>query len=294
MYLQTPAMLHSIDAEGRIVQVSKLWLDTLDYSVRDVLGRYVTDFMTHASAIHFRDVVIPTALRDGRCDNIECQMIKRNGSICDVILSAIWEYESTGHPAMSLAVLQDVTEKKRLEERSYFAEHDPLTGLPNRVLLHDRLKMLCTQHERHGGTFVVGFLDLDHFKEINDNYGHDAGDLLLKEVASRLKKSLRVVDTVCRVGGDEFVILFDAVEVGQELQALANKIMRTVAAPCKLGTSVQSPVVEVSGSLGLAVFPANGLDPQTLLTHADQAMYLAKRSGRNRCELSRANAESVI
>jgi len=285
LYLQTPAMLHSIDAEGHIVQVSKLWLDTLDYTERDVLGRYVTDFMEPSSAIHFKEVVIPAALRNGRCDNVEYQMRRKDGSLCDVIFSAIWEYDEAGKPVISLAVLQDVTEKKRLEARSHLAEHDALTGLPNRVLLQDRLKMLCAHHARHGGIFAVGFLDLDHFKEINDNYGHDAGDALLREVASRLKHNLRAADTVCRVGGDEFVMLLNVVEVEQELEALANKIMLAVAQPCKLGDSPDSPVVEVSGSLGLAAFPANGLDPHTLLTHADQAMYAAKRGGRNRSEI---------
>ena len=287
LYLQTPAMLQSIDAEGRIVQVSKLWLSTLDYAERDVLGRHMTEFMTSSSALHFREVVIPAALRDGRCDNVEYQVLKRNGSLCDVVLSAVWEYDSAGQPKICLAVLQDVTEKKRLEARSHFAEHDPLTGLPNRVLLQDRLSMLCAHHGRYGGVFAVGFLDLDHFKEINDKYGHDAGDVLLKEVASRLKKALRATDTVCRVGGDEFVMLFSAVEIAHELQGLANKIMLAVALPCRLGDSPESPLVEVTGSLGLAVFPAHGLDPQTLLTHADQAMYLAKHAGRNRSELYR-------
>lgn len=285
LYFQTPAMLHSMDAEGRIVRVSKLWLFTLGYLERDVMGRQVTDFMAAASAMHFREVVISASLQNGRCDNIELQMCRRDGSLCDVILSAIWEYDTARNPTMCLAVLQDVTEKKRLEARSHFAEHDPLTGLPNRVLLQDRLKMLCAHHGRHGGVFAVGFLDLDHFKEINDVYGHDAGDVLLKEVASRLKASLRAADTVCRLGGDEFVMILSAVEVDQELLTLANKIMLAVAAPCTLGDSADAPCIEISGSLGLAVFPANGLDPQTLLTHADQAMYAAKHGGRNRCEI---------
>jgi len=290
LYFQTPSMLHSIDANGRIVQVSKLWLDTLGYAESEAIGKHVAEFMTPVSARYAREVVIPAAARDGRCDNIEYQLCKRDGSLCDVLLSAIWEYDPDHKPVRSLAVLQDVTEKKRLEARSHFAEHDPLTGLPNRVLLQDRLKMLCAHHQRHAGVFAVGFLDLDHFKDINDTHGHEAGDLLLKEVARRLQTSLRAADTVCRLGGDEFVMLFSAVDARAELQTLAAKLMAAIAVPCKLGEGADAPVVEVSGSLGLAVFPANGVDPQSLLTHADQAMYAAKRGGRNRCEFYRNQA----
>ena len=286
-YFQTPAMLHSIDAQGRIVQVSRLWLDTLGYTEADVIGRHVSDFMTPESARHAREVVIPMAVRNGRCDHIEYQLRKKDGNVCDVLLSAIWEYDPQHLPVRSLAVLQDVTEKKRLEARSHFAEHDPLTGLPNRVLLHDRLKMLCAQHSRHSGLFAVGFLDLDHFKEVNDSYGHDAGDLLLRAVAHRLQSSLRASDTVCRLGGDEFVMIFSAIEGHDELHAVADKLMAAVNQPCALGSVPGTPVVEVSGSLGVAVFPAHGGDPQTLLMHADQAMYAAKRSGRNRYEFYR-------
>lgn len=289
-YFQTPAMLHSIDAEGRIVQVSKLWLDTLGYTEAEVLGRHVTDFMAPASARMAKEVVIPQALRDGRCDNIEYQLTTRDGALCEVILSAIWEYDSGGQPLRSLAVLQDVTEKKRLKARSHFAEHDPLTGLPNRVLLQDRLKMLCAHYHRHRGVFAVGFLDLDHFKDINDSYGHEAGDLLLQEVARRLQASLRAADTVCRLGGDEFVMIFSTVDSQTELQALAAMLMAAISAPCRLGEGADAPVVQVSGSLGLALFPAHGVDPQVLLAHADQAMYSAKRSGRNRCEVYRDHA----
>lgn len=281
-YFHTPAMLHSIDGKGRIVQVSRLWLDTLGYSEAEVMGRHVSDFMTPESARYAREVVIPMAVHNGRCDNIEYQLRKKDGSVRDVLLSAIWEYDQHHLPVRSLAVLQDVTEKKRLQARSHFAEHDPLTGLPNRVLLQDRLKMLCAQHSRHSGMFAVGFLDLDHFKDVNDSYGHDAGDLLLKAVAQRLQSSLRSSDTVCRLGGDEFVMIFSALEGQDELHAIADKLMAAIDQPCSLGTGADAPVVKVSGSLGMAVFPAHGSDPQTLLMHADQAMYAAKRGGRNR------------
>lgn len=290
LYQATPAMLHSIDGGGRIVQVNRLWLDTLGYQESEVLGRHIADFMTPDSARYAREVVIPQAIHDGRCNNIDYQFRKRDGTACDVLLSAVWEFDAEHQPLRSLAVLQDVTEKKRLQARSHFAEHDALTGLPNRVLLHDRLRMLCAHHARHGGLFAVGFMDLDHFKDINDQYGHDAGDALLREVARRLQTALRAEDTVCRLGGDEFVLLLGGVTHAEELPPLMDKVMATLAGPLRLGTAAGAPEVQVSGSLGVAVYPGDGADLQTLLTHADQAMYTAKRSGRNRCAFYRPAA----
>ncbi|CAM8638465.1 PAS domain [Comamonadaceae bacterium] len=290
IYRATPAMLHSIDGSGCIVQVNQLWLDTLGYQEAEVLGRHIADFMTSGSARYARDVVIPQALHDGRCNNVEYQFLTRDGAVRDVLLSAVWEFDADGRPERSLAVLQDVTEKKRLQARSHFAEHDALTGLPNRVLLHDRLKMLCAHHDRHNGLFAVGFLDLDHFKEVNDMYGHDAGDALLQAVARRLQGVLRAEDTVSRLGGDEFVMLLGGLSHSGELSTLVAKIMATFVEPCHLGPGPDGPVVQVAASLGVAIYPGDGTDPQTLLLHADQAMYEAKRSGRNRCAFYRRPA----
>jgi diguanylate cyclase (GGDEF)-like protein/PAS domain S-box-containing protein len=284
LYTRTPVMLHSIDAQGHLLTVSQRWLSTLGYAEHEVLGRPVTDFFTPESARFAREDDLPRAKLAGRCDDVAYQIVTREGQVLEVLLSAIWEFDAAGRPVRSLAVLQDVTEKKRLAERSHYAEHDPLTGLPNRVLLQDRLERSCSHHARHGGAFALGFLDLDHFKSINDTLGHESGDALLCEVASRLSGVLRASDTVCRLGGDEFVLLFAGVDDPLELQALADKILAQLARPCRLGEGADAPVVTVAGSLGLAVFPEHGRDPATLMQHADQAMYRAKREGRNRFE----------
>jgi len=283
LYTSTPAMLQSIDPRGRLISVSRLWLDKLGYAEHEVLGRPATDFLTPESARHARDVVIPQAMRTGRCDDIEYRMVCRNGDVLDVLLSAIWVYDTEGQPLYSLAAVQDVTEKKRLAALSHFAAHDPLTGLPNRMLLQDRLERSCAQHARHGSRFAVGFLDLDHFKDINDTHGHEAGDALLQIVARRLQAALRASDTVCRLAGDEFVLLFSEIEATEDLGAIAHKLLERVAQPCRLGPTHDAPLVDVGASMGVAVFPEHGQDPHTLLQHADQAMYAAKRAGRNRC-----------
>jgi diguanylate cyclase (GGDEF)-like protein/PAS domain S-box-containing protein len=293
LYTRTPALMHSIDPQGRILSVSGLWLQTLGYEEHEVLGHHTTEFMTPETARYARDVVIPQAKRNGRCDNVEYQMRTRDGRVLDVLLSAIWLYDKDGQPLHSLAVLQDVTEKKRLQALSYYAAHDPLTGLPNRVLLQDRLERSCVQHARHGTRFAVGFLDLDRFKAVNDTYGHDAGDLLLKRVARRLLAALRASDTVCRLAGDEFVLLFADVEHSEDLAPLVQKILASVAQPYRLGDGPESPVVSVAASMGLALFPEHGQDPQTLMSHADKAMYAVKRGGRGRYEFYRPDDPPV-
>lgn len=282
LYSHTPAMMHSIDPQGRLISVSDLWLQNLGYEAHEVLGHDSTEFMTRESARYSTEVVRPKSMRDGRCDYIGLQMVTRSGQVLDVLLSAIWIYDKDGRALHSLAVVQDVTAKKRLEALSHFAQHDPLTGLPNRMLLQDRLERSCVRHARHGTHFAVGFLDLDHFKSINDNYGHEAGDLLLKEVARRLLAALRASDTVCRLAGDEFILLFSEVDELPALETLAGKVLTSVARPCRLGENLQAPVIDVAASMGIALFPEHGQDPQTLVTRADQAMYAAKRAGRNR------------
>ncbi|MFN7855081.1 MAG: diguanylate cyclase domain-containing protein, partial [Acidovorax sp.] len=213
------------------------------------------------------------------------QKVKGDGGVIDGVLSAIWDLEAQGQVVRQLAVVEDVTEKKRLAERSHFAEHDALTGLPNRVLLTDRLERLCAHHQRHGGQFAVAFIDLDHFKKINDTYGHDAGDLLLKAVAARLQAALRTLDTVARLGGDEFALLLPAMEDRGALERLAKKVLEHVAQPCTLGEAPDAPVVEVACSVGFALYPEHGQDAAALLLRADQAMYVSKRGGRNRWTL---------
>lgn len=282
LYTQTPAMLHSLDTGGRIIDVSQQWLSTLGFSEGEVLGRPITDFLTRDSALKVARWVDSEPPRSGGAAVWELQMVRASGGVIDAVVSSIWERDTRGQALRQLAVVEDVTEKNRLAVRSHFAEHDALTGLPNRVLLNDRLDRLCAHHSRHGGQFALVFLDLDHFKTINDTYGHEAGDLVLKAVAARLQSALRTSDTVCRMGGDEFVLLWSALDGRQYAEALAKKVLEQVAQPCMLGDAPDAPVAEVGCSLGIAIFPDHGQDAAGLLLRADQAMYAAKRSGRNR------------
>lgn len=282
LYTQTPAMLHSLSDEGRVIEASQQWLSRLGFSRDEVQGRPITDFLTPESGRDFSHWADPRRPWTGSSTLRDLQMVRADGGVVDVVVSAIWELDQQGRAVRQLAVVEDVTEKKLLAERSHFAEHDALTGLPNRVLLSDRLERLCAQHQRDGGQFAVAFMDLDHFKQINDTHGHDAGDLLLKAVAARLLAALRTSDTVARFGGDEFVLVFSALEDRGAVERLADKVLEQVAQPCKLGDAPDAPVVPVGCSLGLALYPDHGQNVTALLLRADQAMYAAKRSGRNR------------
>ena len=160
----------------------------------------------------------------------------------------------------------------------YMAEHDVLTGLPNRALLTDRITQAIAMAQRHGNKVALMYLDLDHFKHINDSLGHTVGDQLLQSVAKRLQANIRHSDTVCRQGGDEFVLLLAEVEVKDDIALFAEKLIESLTEPHLVG----SHMLHITMSIGSSVYPDDGNDVEVLLRHADTAMYHAKRSGRNR------------
>ncbi|HZU14909.1 MAG TPA: EAL domain-containing protein [Chloroflexota bacterium] len=173
-----------------------------------------------------------------------------------------------------LGIDRDITERRNFEETlRHQAHHDPLTGLPNRTLLHDRLGHALESAHRHDRSLALLLMDLDHFKEINDTFGHHSGDLLLKEVARRLCAALREADTVARLGGDEFAILLEETD-SLAAEAVARKVLAAVAQPYTL----DGFRVDVKTSIGIALYPEHGGDRETLLRRADVAMYVAKRS----------------
>ncbi len=173
---------------------------------------------------------------------------------------------------------KDITDRKESEAQMRFmAMHDALTALPNRALLNDRLEQAIARAERHGYEVWVLFMDLDRFKPINDSLGHKAGDDLLQIIAGRLLKTARDNDTVSRLGGDEFVIVLSDFPAGTVSTAIISRIVDAVAEPITL----EGQQIVISCSIGAAVFPADGADEETLIEHADAAMYHAKKNGRN-------------
>lgn len=178
-----------------------------------------------------------------------------------------------------VSVLFDITERHRQEEVvRHQAHHDILTGLPNRQLFHDRLTQALLHARRQGEMLGVMFLDLDHFKEVNDSFGHEVGDKLLCEVANRVKASIREGDTVARLGGDEFVLLLPRVRRLDNLAQLAQKVLASLSMPVRIDTTHE---LKLTTSIGISVYPADGDTPDMLIGRADEAMYQAKQSGRN-------------
>jgi diguanylate cyclase len=165
------------------------------------------------------------------------------------------------------------------ESARHAAFHDPLTGLPNRLLFFDRLEHGLAQASRHGWGLAVMFIDLDGFKTINDTHGHAAGDRVLKTIASRLKQNTRSDDTVSRYGGDEFLYLLMEAGTDQDVRLIAEKISAAIKAPCDLG--LQDTVIQpiVNASIGIAIFPKHGVTAEALIRGGDAAMYRAKHDG---------------
>lgn len=187
---------------------------------------------------------------------------------------------AVGEQGVSFYVLvfTDITAQKEAEdELRYLANYDALTGLPNRALLMDRIIHGIEKAKREKRSLALCFIDLDKFKHINDSLGHDIGDLMLKEVARRLKLTLRDSDTVARLGGDEFVVLLEGYKNNDNISHVARKMLATISEPMQLG----SDSVAVSPSIGIAIYPDDALNGTELMKHADVAMYHAKEAGRN-------------
>ncbi|PNY79261.1 sensor domain-containing protein [Deinococcus koreensis] len=179
----------------------------------------------------------------------------------------------------AVVVFHNVSEARAMAVRmSHLAQHDALTELPNRVLLHDRTQQALAHHRRHATPFAVVFMDLDHFKHINDTLGHQAGDRLLQLVSTRLGRLLRETDTVSRQGGDEFVLLLAEVQDNHAVRRIIDRVVTALAEPYDL----DGQLLTVTFSIGIALCPDDGQDVDTLMKHADAAMYVAKREGRNR------------
>jgi len=205
-------------------------------------------------------------------------LIRRDGSELPIEDSISPIHDWIGNLTGTVIVFHDVSVAKAMSiKMAHLAQHDFLTNLPNRIVLEDRMGQAIALAKRSGTQLAVLFLDLDNFKHINDSLGHAAGDELLQSVAHRLSDCVRHSDTVCRQGGDEFVILLGEAQNNEATTFIADKILTELAMP----HTIAKDKLHISTSIGISVYPEDGLDADTLIKSADTAMYTAKQKGRN-------------
>jgi diguanylate cyclase len=265
-----PIIVH---CEGDVVYVNAATLALVGVDrVEDIVDHPLVEFVQ----AELQDSVIERtryALDRGNGSGTSEIMLRRSDGDLVQIEATTMPITYKGRAAIQ-AVLRDVTERKRAEAAlAHQASHDALTGLPNRVLLLDRLQHAIAAAQRDGTSLGLLLMDLNRFKEVNDALGHHAGDLLLQQVGTRLRGALRPTDTIARLGGDEFAIILPATDkVG--VVAMVNSLQNRLHAPF----SVEGQPVAMAASIGMALSPEHGLEGDTLMRHADVAMYLAKRT----------------
>lgn len=265
------------DAERRIIAVNQAFLTLSGYSMNEVLGQSPRILKSgRQNPDFYRDMWV--AIEETGSWRGELWSRRKNGEEFPEWLAITAVSDMRGHTTHYIGIFVDITERKQSDERIRFLAHfDPLTGLPNRALLTARLEMGLSMCDRTGRQLAVLFLDLDRFKTVNDSLGHGVGDLLLQQVAARIRPCVREQDTVARLGGDEFVVVLADIRGGEDAAMVASKILDAHLPPFCLGEFE----LNVSPSIGIAVYPDNGRDADTLIKNADSAMYSAKQKGRN-------------
>ncbi|MDQ5911161.1 MAG: hypothetical protein QG599_3258 [Pseudomonadota bacterium] len=273
--------------EGRFIEVNEAFLRTLGYTRVQVIGKTSRECEMFADPQQ-RTRAIAILQEQGRVERLDIQVRTRTGELRHSLFSA--DFLRLQDQTLLLTVMIDVTELKdmqvRLEQMAYY---DALTGLPNRVLLQDRLQVAIAQAQRKFELLAVCYLDLDGFKPVNDVWGHAAGDELLIQVAQRLNACIRGSDTVCRLGGDEFVVLLSGLCGVKECEQALRRILDALVKPFRLAQNE----VQLSASIGVTLYPSDAVTADILIRHADQAMYAAKLAGRNQYCLFNAERDSV-
>ncbi len=267
------------DPDGTIRMVNPAFTRITGYTLKEVQGKKPNILHSGRHGREFYQEMWHALLTHGHWRG-EVWNRRKDRTIYPEWLSISAIYDQDGRVERYMAVFLDITEHKEIEARlKHMANHDSLTGLPNRLLLADRLTQALTHARRGRHAVALLFIDLDGFKPINDELGHDAGDWVLKEIADRLTHCVRASDTVSRMGGDEFVILLDEIQGGagrKAATAVAEKVLEAVPQPVR----VEGQTVRVGASIGIALYPEHGRTPDALITAADTAMYKAKEAGR--------------
>jgi diguanylate cyclase (GGDEF)-like protein/PAS domain S-box-containing protein len=275
------------DADKLILTVNPAFEKITQYTVAEVIGGNPKLLSSGKQTAEFYQLMWETIEATGQWSG-EVWNRRKNGEIYPQWLSIGAVKNHHGQVINYISLFLDITKRKEAEQRiEFLAHYDSLTKLPNRALFADRLRHALVMAHRQKIKVGLMFLDLDKFKAVNDTLGHLAGDQLLKSVAERLTSCVRASDTVCRQGGDEFLILLAEIRSSEDVCLIAEKIMMTMAAPHRLGEIDKV----ISFSIGAAIYPDDATDDEMLMRYADQAMYQAKEHGRNNFKLYQPSAE---
>ncbi len=262
-----------VDLKGNILFVSDPFLKIAGLDRETLLGMNYRQYTREEDWPKVEESFFKVYSTGESLKGLLWEAVRLDGSRVEVETSVSLVRNVGGKPVGFRGIVRDVTERRQSEEKvRWLAHHDALTGLPNRALFYDRAAMILAQAKRKKARFGVMLLDLDRFKEINDRFGHDTGDRVLVEAADRLKRVLRDVDTVARIGGDEFVILLP--EVADE--GSAEHVAARIAAAFETPMEIMETALSVAISSGTALYPADGEDIDSLLRRADQSMYRSK------------------
>ncbi|MFN8050711.1 MAG: sensor domain-containing diguanylate cyclase [Acidimicrobiales bacterium] len=269
-----------ISLDGTIVSVSPAVTPMLGYEPADVAGRPISMFIDDDLVEQVDDILRLSVEQVGRAHSFELNLRHRDGS--DRLVVATLTTPSRDWSDQIVLNVHDVTTQRDLEEQlRHDARHDALTGLLNRKAFGESSERSCRRAARDGRTVGMLYIDLDGFKQINDTFGHDAGDRVLVEAANRLRGCLHDGETLARLGGDEFAVLMDTVD-GESAVVLAERILDALGQPI----TELPDTARVGASIGIALRSSEGIEISTLMQDADSAMYSAKRNGRSRWEMT--------
>lgn len=279
-----------IDMNFVIIRVNRTFLAMSGLSAEEVVGRKCFEVFQGADC---KGTQCPLRLILAGEELVERESLKHraDGTPILCIVTATPHRDADGVLIGIIEDFRDITARKKAEEEiRRLAHFDVLTELPNRALFHDRLERTLVQSLRYKRIFAILFLDLDGFKAINDTYGHEMGDRVLKEVGKRLQNAVRLADTVSRMGGDEFTILLIQLNAPEEAAIVVGRILEALAPPLLINGNT----ITIGASIGISVFPRDGLEPEQLLQRADNAMYAAKAAGKNTFRFYGAGAGAVV
>ncbi len=272
-----------VNNDDLIIDVNPIFCSSVGFSRNELIGQPAQIFRAqeHKYSAEFYANIQQSVARTGRWQGEVWNKMKNgNEKLAEVAITQITD--ANNKPTHRFVLVNDITEKRQQQDAlKFMAHYDALTQLPNRTLFVDRFHQAAALSKRHETLLAICFLDLDNFKPINDNFGHDVGDQILLEVAQRISSNLREEDTVSRQGGDEFTLLLGSIESFPECEKMLNRILKSVAEPYISNSSTHT----ISASIGVTLYPLDNSDIDTLTRHADHAMYQAKQAGRNQYQL---------